>query len=311
MYEQWSLSMFNTLFTSLVVIALGIFEQDLRASTLIAVPELYTKGQRSEGFNLKVYFGWMALGLAEAAIIFFTMVGFWGGAQTHSRTGVFPMGDMTFTACVILIAVKCQFIEQRFKSIAAVIAFVASVGGWFLWNIILSGVYGKNNVYDVKGGFLHRFGRSGLWWTVLILSVASCIMLEIGVRAFKAAFFPTDVEIFQSLEQDLDVRKRFEEASAPWMQAGWNHGTKRSSLEIRFEEAAQAKREHEVQELLNRPRVLEDGHGKGPTTTRLERIETEERPVFVSDAAGRRSTDIQEMLSQRYGDVRRGSLSQP
>ena len=41
LYESWSLSLFNTLFTSLPVIFMGIFEQDLSASTLMAVPELY------------------------------------------------------------------------------------------------------------------------------------------------------------------------------------------------------------------------------------------------------------------------------
>lgn len=76
--------MFNTLFTSLVslsvqeltsglangwqtIIFLGIFEQDLRASTLLAVPELYTKGQRSGGFNLKIYLGWMVRSINTTA----------------------------------------------------------------------------------------------------------------------------------------------------------------------------------------------------------------------------------------------------
>lgn len=54
LYESWSLSMFNTLFTSLPVIFMGIFEQDLRASTLLAIPELYhSLGHHNEGFNLK------------------------------------------------------------------------------------------------------------------------------------------------------------------------------------------------------------------------------------------------------------------
>jgi phospholipid-translocating ATPase len=75
LYESWSLSMFNTLFTSLTIIFLGIFEQDLRASTLIAVPELYTKGQRAGGFNIKVFVGWIFTAVASAMIIYFTT---WG-----------------------------------------------------------------------------------------------------------------------------------------------------------------------------------------------------------------------------------------
>lgn len=41
LYEPWSLTTFNTLFTSLFVMIIGIFEKDLEASTLLAVLELY------------------------------------------------------------------------------------------------------------------------------------------------------------------------------------------------------------------------------------------------------------------------------
>jgi len=275
LYESWSLSMFNTLFTSLVVIFLGIFEKDLHESTLIAVPELYTKGQRSAGFNFKVYFGWMFMAASEAMIVFFTMWSLFGEATFTSDNSSYAMGDMTFTACVVIIATKLQVLEQRYKSIMAVIAWVLAVGGWFLWTIILSLIYDPSNnpEYFVKGAFLHQFGRNALWWLTLLLTVSACLLYEMAVRALKCAFFPTDVETFQTLEQDLQVRKRFEEASAPWLQAGWHRGSKASSLELRREAEAQAKREGEVQELLDRPRVMEEGrqgqgHGKGGVEVR-------------------------------------------
>jgi len=245
----------------LVVIFLGIFEQDLHASTLIAVPELYTKGQRSGGFNFKVYLGWMFMAASEAMIVYFTMWGLYGQALFTLDQSLYPLGDMTFTACVIVIATKLQIIEQRNRTYVALIGWVLAVGGWLLWNIILAALYSSstNPEYYVRGAFFSTFGRNLLWWLVLLVTVAACLMFEIGVRALKNALFPTDVEIFQTLEQDLDVRKRFEEASAAWLQAGWHHGSKKSSLELQRDAEAQAKREGEVEELLNRPRVMEEG----------------------------------------------------
>ncbi|KAK4541025.1 hypothetical protein LTR36_008394 [Oleoguttula mirabilis] len=282
LYESWSLSMFNTLFTSLVVIFLGIFEQDLHASTLIAVPELYTKGQRSGGFNLKVYLGWMFMAVSEAMIVFFTMWGLYGTAIFALDQSLYPMGDMTFTACVIIIATKLQIIEQRNRTYMALIGWILAVGGWFLWNIILAGIYSSttNPEYYVKGGFYTGFGRSALWWLTLLLTVVACLAFEVGVRALKNAFLPTDVEIFQTLEQDLGTRKRFEEASAPWLQAGWDHGSKQSSLELQREAEEQAVREGEVQELLDRPRVMEEGrsHKSG--------VRVEAQAVIVDDGLG-------------------------
>ena len=56
LHEQWSLSMFNTLFTSLPVLVLGIFYKDLSAITLLAVPELYTKGPEERRVQLQIVF---------------------------------------------------------------------------------------------------------------------------------------------------------------------------------------------------------------------------------------------------------------
>ncbi|KAF7187235.1 putative phospholipid-transporting ATPase DNF3 [Pseudocercospora fuligena] len=305
LYESWSLSMFNTLFTSLTIIFLGIFEQDLRASTLIAVPELYTKGQRALGFNLKVFIGWMFMAVSEAVIIFFTMWGLYGDALFSAENTIFPLGNMTFTACVILIAIKLQIIEQRYKSYMAAVAVIASVGGWFLWNIILSALYAPNLKYNVKLGLFSRFGKSGLWWLTLLISIVACCLLEIGARALKCAFMPTDTETFQTLEQDLDVRKRFEEASAPWMQQGWNHGIKKSSLELE-RQAEQEKREFEVEQLLSRPRTMEAALEAGNATSGIER---EEQTVFVADGLGRSRTDISAMLSRRFGLVKRETMT--
>jgi phospholipid-translocating ATPase len=108
LYESWSLSMFNTLFTSLPVIFMGIFEKDLSASTLLAVPELYTKGQRNEGFNWLIYFSWMVMAACEAMVIYFTMMSLYGGIQFTDDQSLFAMGDMTFTVCVIVISAKMQ-----------------------------------------------------------------------------------------------------------------------------------------------------------------------------------------------------------
>ncbi|KAK5118921.1 hypothetical protein LTR62_000132 [Meristemomyces frigidus] len=305
LYESWSLSMFNTLFTSLVVIFLGIFEQDLRAPTLIAVPELYNKGQRSAGFNLRVYAGWMFMAAAEATIIYFTMQGLYAQAGFTRDDSLFPLGDMTFTACVVVIATKLQLIEQRYHTYMAAVGWVLAVGGWALWNIILAVTYtnAKNPEYYVKGGLFHGFGKSGLWWMVLLLAVTATLAFEVAVRGLKSAFFPTDVEVFQTLESDLEIRKRFEEASAPWLQAGWRRGWKKSSMELQRDEEVQARREGEVQELLSRPRVMEE-RGKG-----LARVETEELDVVVGDGVARPGVNIRDMLATRFGRARRGEIA--
>ncbi|KAF2466168.1 phospholipid-translocating P-type ATPase [Lindgomyces ingoldianus] len=222
LYESWSLSMFNTLFTSLPVIFMGIFEKDLAASTLLAVPELYTKGQQNGGFNFKVYLGWMFMASSEAMIVYFCMLGLYGQALFTEDNSIFALGTLTFTSCVILISTKMQLIEMHSKSLLAALSLFLSIGGWFLWNIILSTTYKPTSkIYYVRNTFFASFGRSLGWWLALILILSSAVVFELGVASLRASFFTTEEDVFVALEKDECVKRRFEEAAAGELQAGW------------------------------------------------------------------------------------------
>lgn len=98
--------MFNTLFTSLAVILLGIFEQDLSATTLLAVPELYTIGQKNGAFNFTKYIAWMFMAASDVMILYFLMLGLWGQAPFTVDDTEYAMGDLSFSAAIIVINTK-------------------------------------------------------------------------------------------------------------------------------------------------------------------------------------------------------------
>ncbi|EZF97320.1 phospholipid-transporting ATPase [Trichophyton rubrum MR1459] len=221
LYEPWSLSMFNTLFTSLAVIFLGVFEKDLAASTLLAVPELYTKGQRNEGFNIPVYLGWAIVAACESMMVYFVMIRLFGDAIFTVDNGIYAMGLLTYSACVIIINVKLQFLEIHNHTVLTLIPLVVSIGGWWLWNIILSKQYKHDAIYNVRNNLIHFTGKNALWWTTLIVIVAIVILFEITMVTVRKTLWPTDVDLFQGYEKDRDVKRRFEEAAASELAQGW------------------------------------------------------------------------------------------
>ncbi|PGG95541.1 hypothetical protein AJ79_09996 [Helicocarpus griseus UAMH5409] len=342
LYESWSLSMFNTLFTSLPVIFLGIFEKDLAASTLLAVPELYTKGQRHGGFNIPLYIWWAFMGSCEAMIVYFTMYGLFGRAIFTLDSGVFAMGLITYSACVMIINAKLQLLEIRYRSVMAAVSIIVSVGGWFLWNMILSRQYQIDPIYNVRDNFLPRTGRNAAWWVTLILAVAAVILFEVTVTTVRVALFPTDVDYFQEYEMDLEIRKRFEEAAAMELQQGWDRGTKESSIEVARRAEIEAERELQVQELLDRRTTVEEvevgteagrmrgrkGGGGGTDDGQMEEVDLggggggagagdnvnmKKRPGLVTRGSStasvsRRSMDIANMFSKGFGTIRKGQL---
>lgn len=307
LYEPWSLSMFNTLFTSLPVIFMGVFEKDLAASTLLAVPELYNIGQKDRGFSIMLYFWWAGFAVCEAVIVFFIMYSIYGMAPFGEGQDLIALGSVAFTGCVVIISLKLQLIELHNKSVAAAIAIFLSVGGWWLWNLIMSVIYPYQVLYTVHHGFTKRFGRDLLWWLTLLLIILSVCLLEVTIKAVKSAVWPTDVDVFQGFEQDREIRKRFEEAAAELLQQGWDRGSKKSSLELARDAAIQAEREAQVQELLDRPR---DMHMRKPYRRESSAMDVKamggQGESQEMEEVPQKSLDIGEIFSKGFGAVRKG-----
>lgn len=169
-----------------------------------------------------------------------------------------------------------------------------------MWNILLSLVFkisGNKNylLYPLSKGFLHRFGTNPLWWLVLILTLVALIVLELGVSSLRKTFWPTDTDVFQELQKDAFIRKRFEE-TARGEEVEMGREREKDSLEMQ--------REGEIQELLDRPRVMDDdgaGLVKSPVETVTSPLRTASgsltRRKFSVDSGGG---------SARVGDKGRG-----
>ncbi|KAI1414424.1 phospholipid-translocating P-type ATPase [Hypoxylon sp. FL1857] len=214
-YESWSLTVFNALFTSLPVILLGIFEKDLKAETLLAVPELYGFGQRSEAFNFKKYLSWMLSGAVDTVIIYMMVYGFFQGILFTENNSLFPLGQLAFTAAVILINVKILILECHHKTVIIFGGFAISIIGWFVWNLFIGVIYPlKFGPYIVRGSFVHEFGNKLGWWATAGATIAAVLALELGVTALQRIYFPRDQHLWQEIEREGGVSEVLKEHAA-------------------------------------------------------------------------------------------------
>jgi len=107
--------------------------------------------------------------------------------------------------------------------------------------------------------------------------------------SLRASYFTSDVDVFQALEKDPDVKRRFEEAASGELQAGWDRRTNKAKddeekikeVVEKVKERDQERREREVGDILRK-------RGDG-----------EERVGDGGDGG-----DINKVLSRGYGDVR-------
>lgn len=185
LYENWSLTVLNTLFTSLCVIVPGIFEQDLKAETLLAVPELYVYGQRNMGLNLYKYMRWTVLATAEGMIVWWVS---WAAFSMNlfGDNGLFALGDLCFSLGIVWTNYKLLVLETHYKTLIAAVSFTITVGGWWAWNGFMAGIYSDNlSPYDVKYGFTKTFGNDWNWWLTLILAFAIMAVMELMYKSVK------------------------------------------------------------------------------------------------------------------------------
>ncbi|TGO22458.1 hypothetical protein BPAE_0168g00290 [Botrytis paeoniae] len=283
LFESASLTVFNTLFTSLCVIFLGVFDQDLSATTLLAVPGLYTYGQRDEAFNLKKYFGWTFMAASEMIITFFLAYGLFGESRFTDDNTLYSLGDLCFTAAVIIIVTKLLILEMHSKTYITAIGLILSIGGWFLWNLLLSALYSpKSLTYNVRDGFIYQFGRNPLWWCTLIIILAAVTVLEVGVSSVRKTFWGNDIEAWQELEKDPGVWRRLEGAARGedvGVDVEMGGDGKRSQEEL-------LEGEREIAELLERPRIMHSEARAG------EQEKERERPMSSGTGVMRKSTHL-------------------
>ncbi|KAK3391267.1 hypothetical protein B0H63DRAFT_558088 [Podospora didyma] len=187
LYESWSLTALNTLFTSLCVIIPAIWEQDLSAQTLLAVPELYVFGQRDRGLNIPLYLGWMVGAAAEGVLVYFMCWGVYSGMVSPVRdNGLYALGNLVFSVNIMWINCKLLILNTHYKTSTILGSFVITITGWWVWQCVLAGVYAPGVwPYAVRGGFFTSFGPDPVWWTALIAVLGLLVSLELAFMAVK------------------------------------------------------------------------------------------------------------------------------
>ncbi|OLN88113.1 putative phospholipid-transporting ATPase DNF3-like protein 1 [Colletotrichum chlorophyti] len=240
LYEMASLTVFNTLFTSLCVICMGIWEQDLSADTLLAVPELYVYGQRNMGLNLPKYIAWMFSAACQGVLAYW---GVWAGYVWFARTsdqGLFAVGNLAFTLGVIWINYKCFILETHHKSAIVMGSFFITFSGWFAWNGFLSGIYTRApSPYAVREGFAKTFGPDLVWWLTLIVMITLFIVMETMFRTLQRSL------ILAGLWRWPWIRKGDDVCADEWRLELWQELEKIPAVREKLRRLAQDEEEDE------------------------------------------------------------------
>ncbi|KAJ2819473.1 drs2 neo1 protein, partial [Coemansia furcata] len=199
LFESWTLSMYNTLFSILPVLVVGIFEQDLQPETLLAYPELYRDmGPRNHLFTVPLFL-WRVvfIGIIHAVVAAFfpfaanLMLGF-----QASSNDLYITGFTVYSIMVVIVTLKIAYLDVRRWVVFSHLSVVLTLAVWFAWNGVLNHVYPRSpgSGYNVLSVF-HMLMKKGAFWFEWIIFVAIALCLNMLVKTVYSVRDPVEHRI--------------------------------------------------------------------------------------------------------------------
>ncbi|RDX74726.1 putative phospholipid-transporting ATPase 9, partial [Mucuna pruriens] len=202
-YNDWFMSLYNVFFTSLPVIALGVFDQDVSSKLCLKFPLLYQEGIQNILFSWKRIIGWALNGIVASAIIFFFCIrtmehqAFRKGGEV---VGLEVLGATMYT-CVVWV-VNCQM--------ALSISYFTYIQHIFIWGSILFWyiflmAYGaidpsfSTTAYKV---FIEALAPAPSFWFITLLILIASLLPYFAYASIQMRFFPMYHQMIQWIRQD-------------------------------------------------------------------------------------------------------------
>ncbi|RZC48296.1 hypothetical protein C5167_041254 [Papaver somniferum] len=202
-YDDWYMVLFNVILTSLPVIALGVFEQDVSSDVCLQFPAIYRQGQKNIYFSWKRIIGWILNGVFASLAIFTLNLCFLSPSAFQEKgkvADIAHIGAITYT-CIIW-TVNCQ--------IALIISHFTWIQHLFIWGSILFWyiflyVYGLLPPVYSGGGF-HIFtealGTAPTYWLVTLIVVTVSLLPYFLHMVIQRLLYPMDDHILQEMNHE-------------------------------------------------------------------------------------------------------------
>uniref|UniRef100_A0A671X575 Phospholipid-transporting ATPase n=1 Tax=Sparus aurata TaxID=8175 RepID=A0A671X575_SPAAU len=193
-YDQYFITLYNIVYTSLPVLAMGIFDQDVPDKRSLEYPKLYEPGQLNLLFNKREFFICIAQGIYTSVVLFF--VPFAVLSDATQSTGV-PLADYqtfavtTATALVIVVSVQIA-LDTGFWTVINHVFVWGSLGSYFTIMFALH----SQTLFRIFPNQFHFVGRSPstllqpVVWLTIALATAICIVPVLAFRFLKVDLKP-------------------------------------------------------------------------------------------------------------------------
>ncbi|XP_064785236.1 probable phospholipid-transporting ATPase IM isoform X1 [Oncorhynchus masou masou] len=204
-YDQWFITLFNIVYTSLPVLAMGLFDQDVNEANSHRYPSLYRPGQLNVLFNKRQFFLCTLQGVGTSFLLFFIP---YGAFCLVARDDGSHISDQQAFAVIIstslVIVVSVQIGLDTYYWTAVNHVFVwGSLAVYFaiLFAMHSDGLFSIFHSHFPFIGTARNCLTQKSVWLVIMLTTVACVMPGLAVRFLKTDLYPTLTDKVRSLQQ--------------------------------------------------------------------------------------------------------------
>uniref|UniRef100_A0A452TLB3 Phospholipid-transporting ATPase n=1 Tax=Ursus maritimus TaxID=29073 RepID=A0A452TLB3_URSMA len=197
-YDTWFITFYNLVYTSLPVLGLSLFDQDVNETWSLCFPELYDPGQHNLYFNKKEFVKCLVHGIYSSLVLFFIPM---GTIHNSVRSDGKEISDYQSFSLIVQTALLCVVTMQ----IALDTTYWTMISHIFTWGslgfyfCILFFLYSDGlclmfpDVFQFLGVARNTLNLPQMW-LIIVLIVVLCTLPMIGYQFLKPLFWPVDVD---------------------------------------------------------------------------------------------------------------------
>ncbi|KZT60583.1 phospholipid-translocating P-type ATPase [Calocera cornea HHB12733] len=213
LFEYTFILLQNLAFTSLPVIVLGAFDQDVNAKAALAFPQLYKRGVLGLEYTRTKFWAYMVDGLYQSAIVYFITYLVWsmGTASSWDGRDVGALADFGTTAAVAALIASNIYVglNTKYWTVMTWVVIIVSILLIFIWIAIYSAFV----TYTFSGEASVIFPLMNFWATV-VLVISLALIPRFIWNFIQQSFRPLDRDIVREmwvagdLKEKLGIRRR-------------------------------------------------------------------------------------------------------
>ncbi|WOK91550.1 putative phospholipid-transporting ATPase 8 [Canna indica] len=203
-YNDWYIAFYSVGFTSLPVIALGVFDKDISSRLCLKFPKLHQDGIQNIFFSWPRILGWMINGVCSSLIIYYftTRIIFEQAFRQDGHVAGYDILGVTMYTCVVW-TVNCQLaIYLSYFTWIQHFVIWGSIIFWYIF-LVIYGFFPPNISTTAYRVFLEACAASPLYWLATLLVVISALVPYFSYSNFQKTLFPK----YHNLIQRLQVKR--------------------------------------------------------------------------------------------------------